>query len=174
MQYLVFSNVHCFKNLGLDSYNARTVIGALKYLSNSNKTMDDTLNSFTIGTGTETTTHESNEKKLAKAILCTIHQPTSEIFQCFSHIILLYQGRCVFQGQPQDAIVYFSKLGFDLPRGFNPADFYLKILSNTPPDDESKNQSFFQRPIEILRKSNHYERPCIKQDASFNANDYKM
>lgn len=108
-----------FKNLGLDSYNARTVIGALKYLSNSTKTMDDTPNSSTTGTGMASmTTHESNEKKVAKAILCTIHQPTSEIFQCFSHIILLYQGRCVFQGQPQDAIVYFSKSGNQLEHFF--------------------------------------------------------
>lgn len=52
-------------------------------------------------------TGESKER--AKAILCTIHQPTSETFQYFSHIILLYHGRCVFHGSSQDANVHFSK-----------------------------------------------------------------
>lgn len=120
-------------------------------------------------------TSEPNKEKLAKAIVCTIHQPTSDIFQCFSHIILLYHGRCIFQGSAQDAIDHFSKLGFNLPaRGFNPADFYLKILSNTPSDDESKYQSFFQRPIEILRESNHFELPCVKSNDYFNTNEYNM
>lgn len=109
--------------LGLDSYNARTVIGALKYLSNPNKTTDDTLNPAT--TGMELmTNNESNGEKLAKAIICTIHQPTSEIFQCFSHIILLYHGRCVFQGQSQDAIAHFSKLV-----SVNKLNFCAKIKS---------------------------------------------
>lgn len=163
---------------GLDSYNARIVIGALKYLSNTNRTSDDE----NLTTSEESTfgmelisTSEPNKEKLAKAIVCTIHQPTSDIFQCFSHIILLYHGRCIFQGSAQDAIDHFSKLGFNLPaRGFNPADFYLKILSNTPSDDESKYQSFFQRPIEILRESNHFELPCVKSNDYFNTNEYNM
>lgn len=65
-------------------------------------------------------------------------------------------------------------MGFDLPRGFNPADFYLKILSNTSSDDESKYQSFFVRPVEILRKLNHFEPPYVESKAHFNASEYKM
>lgn len=94
-------------NLGLDSYNARTVIKTLKYLSNINKTNDAT-ESNSIGMEMATNI-ESIEQNRGKAIICTIHQPTSEIFQCFSHIILMYHGRCVFHGNFQDAIIHFSK-----------------------------------------------------------------
>lgn len=50
-----------------------------------------------------------NSNNLPKAILCSIHQPTSEIFQRFSHIILMYAGRAVFQGTGDEAIAYFSR-----------------------------------------------------------------
>lgn len=59
-------------HLGLDSYNARTVIGALKYLSSSNKITNDSSNAIT-----NENDLVANEEKQAKAILCTIHQPTS-------------------------------------------------------------------------------------------------
>lgn len=121
---------------GLDSYNARKVIGALNYLSNTNTNADAHssanaasdlhANSFddeaTMMTTTTATmeenddgmelipTTESRNARQAKAIICSIHQPTSEIFQYFTHIILMYAGRCVFYGTAQQAIAHFSKL----------------------------------------------------------------
>lgn len=50
-----------------------------------------------------------NIKSLPKAILCSIHQPSSETFQRFSHIILMHAGRTVFQGTRDEAITYFSR-----------------------------------------------------------------
>lgn len=164
---------------GLDSYNARIVIGALEYLSNMDGASDQTHHVTTAENssfGIELLpTSEHSKERLPKAIICTIHQPSSEIFQYFSHIILLYHGRCVFHGSAQNAVQHFSKLGFNLPaRGFNPADFYLKILSNTSSEGEIEYQTFFQRPIEILRNSNHYEAPGVEAHAHFNAAEYKM
>lgn len=71
-------------------------------------------------------------------------------------------------------VLHGFRLGFDLPRGFNPADFYLKILSNTLSGDGSEHQSFFQRPIEILRTSNHTEPSSVESYAPFDVNKYKM
>lgn len=44
-----------------------------------------------------------------KAVICSIHQPTSDIFQCFSEIILMHAGRCIFTGNTEDAFDFFAK-----------------------------------------------------------------
>lgn len=92
------------------------MIEALKYLSHTNIDDENSLASV----------HENNNRgndngmellpavgadnqRPAKAIICSIHQPTSEIFQCFTHIILMYAGRCVFHGSTDEAINHFSK-----------------------------------------------------------------
>lgn len=101
---------------GLDSFNARKVIEALKYLSNVNSDFNalspthenDDINGNEFGMEL-TPTSNSNSQMPAKAILCSIHQPTSQIFECFSHIILMYAGRCVFHGTTEDAFNHFSK-----------------------------------------------------------------
>lgn len=100
---------------GLDSFNARKVVEALKYLSNMNNDMESH------STTDENAAHANessielmpiknvNNQMPAKAILCSIHQPTSQIFECFSHIILMYGGRCVFHGTTEEAFFHFSK-----------------------------------------------------------------
>lgn len=42
-----------------------------------------------------------------KAIMCSIHQPTSEVFECFSHVILMQSGRICFQGTVDEARSFF-------------------------------------------------------------------
>lgn len=44
-----------------------------------------------------------------KTILCTIHQPSSEIFNMFNQVILLADGRIAFIGSTADAIQFFDK-----------------------------------------------------------------
>lgn len=100
---------------GLDSYNARKVIEALKYLSHTGGDIASfsRADNITVDTaaGMElTTTTEVNNHMPSKAIICSIHQPTSDIFQCFTHIILMYAGRCIFHGTTEEAISHFSKL----------------------------------------------------------------
>lgn len=85
---------------GLDSYNARNVIATLNHLSGTgNADITDQYLS----------TVQSTPNQMPKAIICTIHQPNSDIFRRFSHILLMQDGRCVYQGKTDDAFAYFSK-----------------------------------------------------------------
>lgn len=68
----------------------------------------------------------------------------------------------------------FLRLGFDCPISYNPADFYLKVLSNTSQDEENQYRTFFEKPIELLRRSSHYKPPNVIDVERFNAKDYKM
>lgn len=95
---------------GLDSFNARTVIKALKYLTNPDREIDTMETVIDSENGLELMpTQQQLNRMPPKAVICSIHQPTSDIFQCFSHIILMYAGRCVFQGTADEAIQHFSK-----------------------------------------------------------------
>lgn len=46
---------------------------------------------------------------LGKTIICTIHQPSSEVFAVFQQLILLTDGRIAFNGATDQAIEFFEK-----------------------------------------------------------------
>lgn len=65
---------------GLDSYSAQSIVHLMKMMASQNKT-----------------------------VLCTIHQPSSEIFDMFNNLILLFEGRVVFVGKSKEALKHFEK-----------------------------------------------------------------
>ena len=64
------------------------------------------------------------------AVLCTIHQPSSDIFVLFDQVIFMKEGRIFYQGETSTLVSYFSKFGYDCPTNYNPAD-YVMLLSQT-------------------------------------------
>lgn len=59
----------------------------------------------------------------------------------FDRVILLSAGRVAFHGTIPDAIEYFTKLGYPLPKGSNAADHFISILTEPPehyPDEEKQ------------------------------------
>ena len=66
---------------GLDSFMALAIIECLKNLARQGKT-----------------------------IICTIHQPSSDIFQMFDKLYLLAEGRLAFHGNLNDAKQFFDRL----------------------------------------------------------------
>lgn len=85
---------------GLDSFNALNVITTLRKLCSNNRT-----------------------------ILTTIHQPRSNIYQLFDNLMLLSEGKVAYFGGAQEAVKYFNGLGFKCPNNFNPADYFIDLLS---------------------------------------------
>lgn len=47
--------------------------------------------------------------KKGTTIMCTIHQPSSQIFDMFHSVLLLTEGRICFNGRPSEAISFFSR-----------------------------------------------------------------
>ncbi|KAJ3272437.1 hypothetical protein HDV01_005506 [Terramyces sp. JEL0728] len=62
-------------------------------------------------------------------VICTIHQPSTETFELFTHMLLLGQGNTVYFGPRDDAIQYFETIGHPIPVRANPSDVYL-LLTN--------------------------------------------
>jgi ABC-type multidrug transport system ATPase subunit len=44
-----------------------------------------------------------------RTILCTIHQPSSELFDMFRQFILMADGRIAFIGNAKSALEFFRK-----------------------------------------------------------------
>eukprot|EP01083_Nonionella_stella_P141090 434084_1 len=86
---------------GLDSFQALNVIQTLKVLCQSGTT-----------------------------VVLSIHQPRSSIFALFDQMIILAEGHVVYDGAPgQTSVEYFGALGFQCPDLYNPADYFLDIVS---------------------------------------------
>ena len=76
--------------------------------------------------------------KSGNSILCTIHQPSSMLFQRFDRLLLLAKGgRTVYFGEigrnSRTLVDYFVRNGGPaLPSGANPAEYMLKVIGAAP------------------------------------------
>ena len=79
-------------------------------------------------------------KKLAlagKAVIFTIHQPSSELVELIDNICLMSEGKLIFHGNKADASTFFHSQGFCSPPDYNPIDFYIKTISISPFEKEN-------------------------------------
>ncbi|KAF9336178.1 hypothetical protein BG006_009447 [Podila minutissima] len=84
---------------GLDSYNAYNVIECLVNLA----------------------------RNYHRTVVCTIHQPRSNIFALFDQLVLLAKGHLVFSGETRKLNAHLKSLGHTCPEGFNMADYMLDL-----------------------------------------------
>lgn len=64
------------------------------------------------------------------AILCTIHQPSSEVFFLFDKVIYMRQGRIFYFGSVNSVVDYFTGKGYPCPENFNPSDFVMDLCQS--------------------------------------------
>lgn len=106
---------------GLDSFNATTIMQQLKQRTDC-----------------------------GMLAMVTIHQPSSQVFDYFNHVVLLSDGAMVFNGAKDDMEEFFKRLSsvwesegdnrcffsVDLvcPKSYNVSDFYIKCVTIMPDD----------------------------------------
>eukprot|EP00599_Poterioochromonas_sp_BG-1_P012788 CAMPEP_0173159526 /NCGR_PEP_ID=MMETSP1105-20130129/17184_1 /TAXON_ID=2985 /ORGANISM="Ochromonas sp., Strain BG-1" /LENGTH=665 /DNA_ID=CAMNT_0014078021 /DNA_START=81 /DNA_END=2078 /DNA_ORIENTATION=- len=71
-----------------------------------------------------------------RLVITVIHQPRSSIYEMFDKLLILSEGRTMYTGGATEAVDYFGSLGYTCPDAFNPADYFLDLLS---PDNRSKD-----------------------------------
>ena len=74
------------------------------------------------------------------ACFMTVHQPSWAIFTKLDRVILLARGAVYYDGPPRDTIPYFRTLGFEVPEGSNPADYFIGIAENKERDNEGEKR----------------------------------
>eukprot|EP00271_Cylindrocystis_brebissonii_P011691 TRINITY_DN29600_c0_g1_i1.p1 TRINITY_DN29600_c0_g1~~TRINITY_DN29600_c0_g1_i1.p1 ORF type:complete len:676 (+),score=133.03 TRINITY_DN29600_c0_g1_i1:262-2289(+) len=97
---------------GLDSFQALNVMSTMADLSRSGRT-----------------------------IISTIHQPRSSIYALFENLLLLSEGRLIYFGRADDATSYFASRDFTCPPQFNPADYFMDIISQDRRDEKRESAS---------------------------------
>jgi len=100
---------------GLDSFTAFVLINLLKNLARDGKT-----------------------------IIFTIHQPSSDIFSLFDQLLLISDGKFIFQGDAFEGIKHFESIGYPFPEYANPADHYIHI---THTHDRSNMYNAFDQQL---------------------------
>lgn len=88
---------------GLDSYAAYTVVQALRDLA-----------------------------KLGCTVISTIHQPSSEVFHLFERVMLLSEGRMLYDGRVEDMCAHFAAMDYPVPAETNPADHVMFLMQSLP------------------------------------------
>ena len=64
-----------------------------------------------------------------RTIVVTIHQPRSEIWGLFDHLVLLSQGSPLYSGRADWCLPYFELQGHSLPTFVNPAEFIIDLAA---------------------------------------------
>ncbi|XP_013391243.1 protein white [Lingula anatina] len=125
---------------GLDSYMAQNVVDTLKRMAATGKT-----------------------------VVCTIHQPSSEVFAMFDRILLMAEGRVAYMGPAKDTLEYFKSGGFTCPVNYNPADFFIHTLAIVP-GEEAECQDIVKRVCHQYQNSDY--RDAVLKKVAKNYSDH--
>jgi ABC-type multidrug transport system ATPase subunit len=106
---------------GLDSYTSYNLVHILKNVAASNS-----------------------------AVMCTIHQPSSEIFELFDTCIFMKSGRVFYSGPVNALASHFSSVGFECPLNYNPSDYVMFICQTTGDEELEKRQLFAKEPESLV------------------------
>ncbi|XP_043086116.1 broad substrate specificity ATP-binding cassette transporter ABCG2-like isoform X2 [Puntigrus tetrazona] len=144
---------------GLDASTANSVLMLLKRMANSGRT-----------------------------IILSIHQPRYSIYRLFDSLTLLVGGRLVYHGPAQDALDYFSQIGYTCEPHNNPADFFLdvingdstavalnKLYANEELDEEQLSSSLKgieDRLVEEYKNSGSYKQTKSELERIVQGQDY--
>jgi len=71
-----------------------------------------------------------------RTVVCTIHQPSFQVFALFDRLIMLDKGMVAFDGPVNRVSDYLSALGSPCPEFVNPADHLMHLLSQPNPDSQ--------------------------------------
>ena len=83
----------------------------------------DSVNATRVGLLLQELAHDEG-----RTVVCTIHTPSSELFDLFDDLLLLAKGHVIYHGPRDDAIAYFASAGHPVPARVNPSEFYMDLL----------------------------------------------
>lgn len=126
---------------GLDSYSAHSLITLLK-----------------------------NQICKTATILCTIHQPSSEIFCLFDSVIFVRAGQIFYQGPVSTITSHFAKFDHISPPGYNPSDFIMNLSQIVTDEEVEKKGMIMAPPVDLSDNSTSVKfssKIVFKSESSF-------
>ncbi|XWS64378.1 hypothetical protein CRYUN_Cryun06bG0181100 [Craigia yunnanensis] len=84
-----------------------------------------------------------------RTVITTIHQPSSWLYRMFDKVLVLSEGYLIYCGHADQAMEYFSSIGFTPGFNFlNPADFLLDLANGIAPDVKPDEQLEFHGRVD--------------------------
>ncbi|MGK3759058.1 MAG: hypothetical protein ACI8RD_011375 [Bacillariaceae sp.] len=85
---------------------------------------------------------------LKRRVILTIHQPSSFIWELVDNVILLAEGRLMYQGRRAKMEAFFAATGNPTPMNYNPADHYIRAIFENPKslDENQEDEMQIQNP----------------------------
>ena len=80
------------------------------------------------------------------AVLCTIHQPSSEVFHIFDLVLFLQAGRVLYNGSVDNLVSYLGKFDYECPERYNPSDFVMMLCQTESSEDLNKKGVYMEMP----------------------------
>ncbi|CAG2107829.1 unnamed protein product [Medioppia subpectinata] len=119
---------------GLDSFMAENIVQTLKTMASEGRT-----------------------------IICTIHQPSSQVFELFEHLLLMADGRVAFMGKRTEAQQFFSSIGYAICDEFQESSFGTEMSAETLALNKSNNNI---KAIEVAVGSDNYRVGVFRQSVA--------
>jgi hypothetical protein len=95
-----------------------------------------------------------NVASCGAAVMITIHQPTSAMFQIMDHVILLRRGRCMYQGTPAALPDYYAARGYPVPPNYSSAEWMVEVSQEAASEEDLEEQGFY---TDFFADDNPYE-----------------
>ncbi|GMI99959.1 ATP-binding cassette G21 [Hibiscus trionum] len=121
--------------------------------------------------------------RCGRTVVTTIHQPSSGLYRMFDKVLVLSDGCPIYCGQADQAMDYFSSIGFAPSFNFlNPADFLLDLANGMAPDVKPEEQVEFHGRVDHTDDQNSTKQylissykknihPTLKADINQNLQD---
>ncbi|CAH9087960.1 unnamed protein product [Cuscuta europaea] len=98
-----------------------------------------------------------------KTIITSVHQPSSRVFQMFSSVLVLSDGKCLYFGKANEAMSYFESVQLSPAFPMNPADFLLDLANGVCQIDGVREREMPNLKQTLISTYNKLLAPKVKE-----------
>jgi len=86
--------------------------------------------------------------RTGRLVCCTIHQPSSEVFELFEQVTCLRQGKALYWGSSAGLLLNMENAGLPCPRGYNVADWLVNVAQTGSDEQVGSIEQFCEKQAE--------------------------
>ena len=101
-----------------------------------------------------------------RTIVCTIHQPRSEIWSLFDEVLLLAGGSPLYSGSAAKCLSYFENIDYKIPPFVNPAEFLIGLVAvdTRKPEAEETSSARVQSLVKAFERSPEHQTLQVERE----------
>lgn len=106
-----------------------------------------------------------------RTVICTIHQPSFQVFSKFDWLVMLSKGEVAYNGRVDTVTDFLAEIGTPVPEYVNPADHFMFVLSEHVPmagcdtfGEAFKASSFYNIAVEDAKQVEAEEKAYLSSN----------